>query len=346
MLDTIGPIHVLYIDDDVALVRLVQKTLSRHGFVTSHASNAEEALAIIANGGIDVIALDHFLSSGTGLDFLGQLGHEASVPAVVYVTGSSEMNVAVAALKAGASDFVPKTVGEDFMILLESALSQAVEKTRLRSQKESAESEVRVARDRAELLLAEVNHRVFNSLSLVASLVGLQANAVSDQAAKDALSETQARIYAISMIHQRLFTSGDVEFVALDGYLTGLLEHLETSLHNQGHGASLTYAIEPLKLRTNACINLGVVVTEWVTNAFKYAYPDRIGEIRVRLNHRADGQVELSVEDDGIGRKEGSAVRGTGLGTRIVKAVAGNMKANIEYIARQPGTLARIRFSL
>ena len=97
-----------------------------------------------------MVALDHYLTDGTGLDFLAQLAKLDSAPAVVYVTGSSEMNVAVAALKAGAADFVPKTVGDDFLILLGSALEQAVEKARLRAQKEAAEREVRAARDRAE----------------------------------------------------------------------------------------------------------------------------------------------------------------------------------------------------
>ena len=114
------------------------------------------------------------------------------------------MNVAVAALKTGATDFVPKTVGDDFLVLLRSALEQAVEKGRLKSEKEAADEEVRVARDRAELLLAEVNHRVANSLALVASLVRLQANSITDPVAREALGETQARIYAVAAVHKRL----------------------------------------------------------------------------------------------------------------------------------------------
>jgi two-component sensor histidine kinase len=202
------------------------------------------------------------------------------------------------------------------------------------------------ARDRAEVLLSEVNHRVANSLSLVASLVKLQSNAVKEQAAKDALAETQARIYAVSLVHKRLYSSGDVRFVALDEYLSGLLDHLETSMRGEGLGASLRYDLEPLKLQTDASVNLGVVVTEWVTNAFKYAYPDRRGEVRVRLKRLSDGQVELVVEDDGVGRNDDQTAKGTGLGTRIVKAVALTMGAHIEYLTRQPGSAARLLFPL
>ena len=89
-------------------------------------------------------------------------------------------------------------------------------------------------KERAEVLLSEVNHRVANSLALVVSLVRLQSNSLKDEAAKEVLKETQARIYAIEAVHRRLYTSGDVRFVALDEYLSGLLENLETSMHAEG----------------------------------------------------------------------------------------------------------------
>lgn len=203
------------------------------------------------------------------------------------------------------------------------------------------------ARDRAEVLLAEVNHRVANSLTLVASLVRLQANALKDKAAKDALDETQGRILAVSLIHKRLYTSGDVRFVDLAEYLGSLLDHLETSMRAEGHGGTmLRHELQPLRVRTDAGVNLGVVVTEWVTNAFKYAYPESQGEVRVRLIGRDDGRAELTVEDDGVGRPEDAPVKGTGLGTRVVRGIAGNMRGEVQYLSRQPGTVAKLVFPL
>jgi two-component sensor histidine kinase len=93
-------------------------------------------------------------------------------------------------------------------------------------------------------------------------------------------------------------------------------------------------------------VNLGIVVTEWVTNAFKYAYPGRSGEVRVRLKGLPDGRAELVVEDDGIGRTKDGPVKGTGVGTRLVGAMAATMRAEIDYLARQPGLAARLVFPL
>ena len=201
-----------------------------------------------------------------------------------------------------------------------------------------------VALDRAEALLAEVNHRVANSLMMVASLVRMQSRAVTNQEAKDVLAETEARIFAISDVHKRLYSSGDVRSVALDEYLSGLLNQLQSSMQSEGHGASLDYHLEPLKLPTDSSINLGVVVTEWVTNAFKYAYPGSRGEVRVNLKRLPDGRAELRVEDDGIGRTEDGPAQGTGLGTRLVKAMASNVGGEIQYLVRTPGTMARLTF--
>jgi two-component sensor histidine kinase len=207
--------------------------------------------------------------------------------------------------------------------------------------------ELERARDRAQVLLAEVNHRVANSLALVASFVKLQSNAVKDQAAKDALQETQGRIFAISLVHKRLYSSGDVRYVALDEYLSGLIEHLQTSMRSEGLGASVRYDLEPIELPTDASVSLGIVLTEWVTNAFKYAYPNGRGEVRVRLSRTTDNKAELVVEDDGVGMDKSRPIstKGTGLGTRIVKAMADTMKGEVHHAARQSGTSARLSFS-
>ena len=201
------------------------------------------------------------------------------------------------------------------------------------------------ARDRAEVLLSEVNHRVANSLTLVSSLVSLQAKALNDRAAKDALAETQDRILAISLVHRRLYGSDNVRSVALDEYLTGLLDHLRDSMRSQGRGMTLLHEVEPVELETDASVNLGVVVTELVTNAFKYAYPDGVGEVRVRLRKLPDDQAELVVEDDGIGRAEGAPARGSGVGTRIVNAMCETLGTRIHYRPKSSGTAAHLVFS-
>ena len=204
-------------------------------------------------------------------------------------------------------------------------------------------SDLASARDRAEVLLAEVNHRVANSLALVSSLVTLQAKALIDDAAKSALSETQDRIFAISLVHKRLYSSSNIRSVALDEYLNGLLDHLRTSLRSQAQGINLMYQIEPVELETDTSINLGVVITELVTNAFKYAYPDGVGDVRVRLSKVGD-RLELVVEDDGIGRGKGAPPKGTGVGTKIIHAICKSLHAQIDYRDRRPGTAAHLIF--
>jgi two-component sensor histidine kinase/CHASE3 domain sensor protein len=208
---------------------------------------------------------------------------------------------------------------------------------------EERTAELSRARDRAEVLVDEVNHRVANSLSIVAAMVGLQSKYSDSQATRDVLEETQGRIFAISQLHKRLYTSKDARLVALDEYLAGLLEHLQTSLRGVGHRATLRQELASISMPTDKSINLGVVATEWVTNAFKYAYPGASGEVRVSLRQAAnDGSIELVVEDDGVGRDSGQVSKGTGLGTRLVNSMAGSMGAEVSYESRGQGTIARL----
>jgi two-component sensor histidine kinase len=207
----------------------------------------------------------------------------------------------------------------------------------------SRTAELAMARERAEVLLAEVNHRVANSLQLVAALVRMQTNSVSDTAARDALRETQSRIKAISLIHKSLYTSGDVTSVALNDYLSAMLSNLETAMKKDGYTAILKCYLEPISLRTDASVSLGVAVQELVTNAFKYAYPeDKPGEVRVRLKRLDAEKAELTVEDDGVGIAPNATHAGTGLGSKIIRTMAATLQTQVEYINRSPGTAARL----
>ena len=341
------PLTVLYIDDDVALGRLVQRILARKGYAVEHVGDAEAGLARIAQGGIDAVILDHDLGTSSGLEVLARLAGSEGAPPVVYVTASSELAIAVQALKAGAVDYVVKTIGEDFEVLLTAALEQSVERARLLRAKEEAEREVRDARDRAIVLLAEVNHRVANSLALVSSLVRMQAASVQDAGARAALAETQARITAIAGMHRSLYTSEDVSRVELNKYLGRLTAELSNSLSSAEKPMRVLLDIDHISLSADKAVSVGMIVTELVTNAHKYAYPPgEGGDIRVHLKRIAEDEALLRVEDDGIGIDPDSAPKGTGLGSRIVKSMAATLGDGLRYLEGQTGTVAEVPLKL
>jgi two-component sensor histidine kinase/CheY-like chemotaxis protein len=340
------PVRLLYIDDDPGLARLVTRTLAGRGCEVVHAPDGEAGLALIASERFDVVALDHHMPMETGLDILPRIRAFAEAPPVIYVTGSEDSRVAVAALKAGAVDYVWKDLQGHFRELLAEAVATAVLQDRTRREKERAEAEVREARDRAELLLREVNHRVANSLALVAALVRMQANTVADASARAALEETQTRITAIAGIHRRLYTSDDVRVVAVDAYLATLVEDLDGAMNATGQRHRILLDAVPVEVATDKAVSLGVIVTELVTNAYKYAYPEgAAGEIRITA--RRDGDtLRLTVADDGIGWQGAGTPRGTGLGSRIVRAMASNLRAQIDYAQAERGTAASIDIAL
>jgi two-component sensor histidine kinase len=317
-------------DQSVALVRSGRSEEALDFFLTNRGKALMDQANLFASGIID--AADSMLAERV---------RQQTSNVELLRWGSLAGAIIIVLVVAGAVDAFRKTARE---------IADARDEVRsinenLEGRVEERTVALKKALERSELLLTEVNHRVANSLALVASLVRLQGNASKDAAVKDALSETHSRISAISSVHKRLYESGDVGLVALDEYLSGLLDGLAASMKAEGHSGSLTYELMPIKLATDASVNLGIVVTELVTNAYKYAYPAASGEIRVALRPVADDRFELVVEDDGIGRGS-AAPKGTGLGTRIVRAMAGNLGTEIEYTDRSPGTKVRLSLRL
>jgi two-component sensor histidine kinase/CheY-like chemotaxis protein len=339
-------IRLLYIDDDAGLARLVQKELGRHGYEVTCAADGDAGLQALAAADYDVCALDHYMPGRDGLDVLPDIMALTSPPPVVYVTGAQEGRIAVAALRAGAADYVIKDVSEDFTALLRSALEDALLRRRLQRENDEAVEQIRLARDRAEAMLREVNHRVGNSLQLVSTFMSLQLRHLADEGARAALREAQARIEAVAHVHRRLYTSGDMSSVAMDEYLAGLIDELGKSLGPDQGSPTLTLEASPMRVSTDQAVSLGVVVTELVTNAVKYAYaPGQGGQIRVILKPDADGRALLTVEDDGPGMGDG-APKGTGLGGKIIAAMASGLRSAVEIDKAHKGVRARLAFDL
>jgi two-component sensor histidine kinase len=338
---------ILYIDDDFALVRLAQKAFGRAGFEIEHAADAQAGFARLDEGNISAIILDHYLQGSTGLDFLHTLKERHLYIPVIYVTGSSEATIAVEALKAGAADYVIKTAGEDFWPLLINSVEQELENAELRAAQERAELEIRAGKERAEILLAEVNHRVANSLALVAALIRLQVSSHDDPAVKDALAETQARIAAIASMHRSLYTSDDVRQVEMDRYLSTLASELAESMAKDRRKSNIVCALDPILFASDRAVSAGMIVTELLTNAIKYAYPqEEDGEIRVQLKRTSEDEALLVVEDDGEGFDPNGPIQGTGLGSRIVVSMAKTIGTGITYVPRERGTRAEVHLDL
>ncbi|HSY54839.1 MAG TPA: response regulator, partial [Bradyrhizobium sp.] len=121
---------LLYIDDDKALARLVDRGLSRLGLKVVHAAGGVEGLERLAQGGIDVIALDQFMPGLDGLETLERIMAIPGAPPVVFVTAAQDSSIAVTALKAGAADFLMKDLQGDFIPLLQVAVDGALRQAR------------------------------------------------------------------------------------------------------------------------------------------------------------------------------------------------------------------------
>lgn len=347
---TSTPPTLLYIDDDAALARLVERGLTRLGFKVEHAPDGADGLARLAKGGIDVVALDQYMPGLDGLETLERIMALADAPPVVFVTASQDSKIAVTALKAGAADYLVKDVQGEFIPLLQVAAEGALRQARLQKARDEAEAEVRASRDRyaalaaeREVLLREVNHRVGNSLQIIASLLHLQANTATQDDVKAALTNAMGRVAAVAQVHRRLYTSHDLKSVLLNQYLDALLEDLRRSA--EGNRMSrLTLKADAIEIDPDRAVAIGIVVNELVMNAVKYAYPDGPGPIHVELQLDGD-DIVLSIADDGVGLQGASNdPRSTGMGQRIVSAMANKLDATVEPDPRHQGTKIVVRF--
>jgi two-component system, sensor histidine kinase PdtaS len=181
-----------------------------------------------------------------------------------------------------------------------------------------------------EWLLKEVHHRVKNNLHTIICLLESQAAYLEDDALK-AIETSKHRIYAMSLIHQKLYQSADIKEIDMSDYLNEFVRYLAASLGVPGH-IRFQPDIDPLKLGVSQAIPLGLIINEAVTNSIKHAFPgNRMGVIKIGLHQIAD-QIELVVEDNGVGiHPDKKKIEMDSLGIDLMKGLAEDIHGTIRF---------------
>jgi two-component sensor histidine kinase len=193
-----------------------------------------------------------------------------------------------------------------------------------------------------EWLLKEVNHRVKNNLHTVICLLESQAVYLQDDALT-AIENSQHRIYAMSLIHKKLYQSEDLKTVEMNSYLPEFVGYLKDSIVS-GNQISFDLAIDPLRLGVSYAVPISLIINEAVTNAIKYAFPfNRNGSVTLSMHKKGD-YVLLIIADDGIGiADEKISAPTNSLGLKLIHGLVDDIQGSIK-ITNDTGTNIKIQF--
>ena len=192
-----------------------------------------------------------------------------------------------------------------------------------------------------EWLIKEVHHRVKNNLHSVISLLEAQA-AYLENDALQALEKSQHRIYAMSLIHQKLYQAEDIKTIDMATYIPELVQYLRDSFGISGK-IHFNITVAPIQLNATQAIPLGLIINEALTNSIKYAFPgDRQGEITISLTEES-AKYRLELADNGIGISNKEEKAKGSLGLELMKGLAKEMRGEIK-IENEDGVRISIIF--
>jgi two-component sensor histidine kinase len=191
------------------------------------------------------------------------------------------------------------------------------------------------------VLLQEVQHRVANSLQIIASLLMQSARKVQSEEVRGHLQDAHHRVLSIAAVQRHLAVSS-LNDVALRPYFVQLCESLAISMIPDPNVLSIEVTVDDSVVDANKSVSLGLIVTELVINALKHAFPGH-ARGKIVVDYRSDGPAwSLSVKDDGIGLPTGTRPAKAGLGTGIIEALTKHLGANFEVAASNPGVAVAI----
>ncbi len=346
---------VLYIEDDEGLARLFRKRMSKFGYRTEIAQTGDEGLRLFDQRDFDVIIIDYQLPGMSGLEILEKLGKITDLIPVIMLTGAGNEEIAVQAMKSGATDYLTKDVDGNYFELLPLVMSEAIDRFRIkaehkRMQKDLQEYAVKLARSNRELqqFAYVVSHDLKEPLQTIRGFTGLLEESMNGSLT-DETSEYIEYIIAGTRRMERLIEGllaySRVKFQKMKVAKVNIgeiIEQVKQDLYAISHNKNAGITFDPMPvIRGNDRLLLRLF-QNLLDNALKYCR-DRSPQVHISVSETKD-HWQFSVQDNGIGVKAKNLERifvifqrahsskefaGDGLGLAICKTIVENHHGRI-----------------
>lgn len=188
-------------------------------------------------------------------------------------------------------------------------------------------------------LLREMRHRIANSLQIIASILLLKAGAVTSEETKNELRAAHQRVMSVAAVQGHLHASDGIEQIDMGPYLTKLSSGLASSMVDPRQHIDIIVSTDPGALPTSHAVSIGLIVTELIINAIKYAFPVARSAAGIQVTFEmARSDWKLTVADNGSGRRQTDETSAsTGLGTVLVAALAKQLEAQVSEVSSKKG---------
>jgi two-component sensor histidine kinase len=195
-----------------------------------------------------------------------------------------------------------------------------------------------------DVLLEEIQHRIANSLQIIAGIILMKANMVSSEETRPLLQDIHDRVISIAAVQRQLHASGTIGPIEMVPYLTRLSDALAASMIGDARPVTVKVVGDGGTLNSRQAESIGLITTELVMNALKHAFPSAETKGQIIIKYEINGtDWELSVADNGVGKQDGVFAQAkTGLGSGIVKALAQSLNAQVETLSGTGGTTVSI----
>jgi len=206
------------------------------------------------------------------------------------------------------------------------------------AQRQEAEKKLQASYDEKVMLLKEIHHRVKNNLQIIASLLNLQSRYIKDESTLAAIRESQNRVKAMALVHEKLYRAEDISHISLNDYIRFLGTNLFQFYDARSRGIQFTLEIHDVNVDIDVAIPLGLILNELISNSLKHAFPEgRKGEIAISVK-KENHTLTVLYRDTGIGIPAEMDWRNTrSLGLRLVNTLVDQMNGTVE-LDRSSGT--------